>query len=207
MDASGRTIEVFADVLCPFTHVGVRRLVERRAELGRNDLHLWLRAWPLEVINGEPMDAGFIAEEVAEIREQVAPDLFAGFERNSFPSTALPALALASAAYRSAPEIGERVSIELRDLVFEAGEDISDPAVLDRVAIAHGLVVSAEDADRVHADRAEGVTRGVIGSPHFFTPTASFFCPALNVGRDAAGALKVTPDQEGFASFLEACFG
>ena len=31
------SIEVFADVLCPFTHVGLRRLVARRTELGRDD--------------------------------------------------------------------------------------------------------------------------------------------------------------------------
>ena len=34
-EASMTVIEVFADVTCPFTHVGLRRFVERRGELGR----------------------------------------------------------------------------------------------------------------------------------------------------------------------------
>ncbi len=39
-------IEVFADVGFPFTHVGLRRFVDRRAEAGRNDGHLRVTADP-----------------------------------------------------------------------------------------------------------------------------------------------------------------
>ena len=49
-------LEVFADVCCPFTHVGLRRIVRRRAELGRDDVVLVVRAWPLELVNGVPLD-------------------------------------------------------------------------------------------------------------------------------------------------------
>ena len=90
-------IEVFADVGCPLTHVGLRRFVERRAELGRDDIVLHVRAWPLEIVNKRPLDPAFIAEEVGEIREQVAPDLFVGLGEASFPASSLPALALAAA--------------------------------------------------------------------------------------------------------------
>ena len=86
-------VEVFADVACPFTHVGLRRFVERRAELGRGDVTLWVRAWPLEIVNSEPLDPHFIAEEIDDIREQVAPTLFAGFVEGSFPASSLPGLA------------------------------------------------------------------------------------------------------------------
>ena len=86
------TIEVFADVACPFTHVGLRRLVERRDELGRTDVRLRVRAWPLEVVNGEPLDPAFIEEEVDDIRAQVAPDLFTGFRRGAFPASTLSLL-------------------------------------------------------------------------------------------------------------------
>ena len=96
-------VEVYADVACPFTHVGLRRFVERRAELGRDDVPLWVRAWPLEIVNGEPLDPHFIAEEVDDIREQVAPTLFAGFVERSFPASSLPALTLAAAAYETGP--------------------------------------------------------------------------------------------------------
>src|SRR5206468_3084962 len=48
-------IEVFADVRCPFTHVGLTRFVARRHELGRREPRLRVRAWPLELVNGEPL--------------------------------------------------------------------------------------------------------------------------------------------------------
>ena len=50
-------LEVWADVTCPFTHVGLHRLVDERDRQGRDDLHLRVRAWPLELVNGVPMDA------------------------------------------------------------------------------------------------------------------------------------------------------
>src|SRR5947209_6984790 len=92
-------IEVFADVACPFTHVGLRRFVSQREASGRRDLVLRVRAWPLELVNGVPLDAAFIAEEVGDLRAQVAPALFAGFDERRFPHSSLPALALAAAAY------------------------------------------------------------------------------------------------------------
>ena len=200
------TIEVFADVLCPFTHVGMRRLVRMRESVPR-DVVLWVRAWPLELVNGEPLDAGFVADEVSELRAQVAPDLFTGFDPASFPSTSLPSLALTAAAYRRDQATGESVALALRDLVFEAGRDISDPAVLEEVAARFGIDAQPVDADTVTADHDEGVARGVVGSPHFFTPEGSFFCPSLDVSRDDDGELHVRFDQHGFEQFADACFG
>lgn len=199
-------IEVFADVGCPFTHVGLRRFVERRAALGRDDVVLRVRAWPLEVVNGAPLDPHFIAEEVTDIRDQAAPDLFAGFDEAAFPATSMPAMALAAAADATGPAVGERVSLELRDLLFEHGVDISDNGVLRSLAAEHGIDWGAVDTQRVLDDHAEGVARGVVGSPHFFTPAGDFFCPALNVSRDADGHLRVQPDIEAFAAFLATCF-
>jgi predicted DsbA family dithiol-disulfide isomerase len=199
-------VEVFADLGCPFTHVGLRRFVERRAELGRTDVHLLVRSWPLEIVNGTPMDAAFIAEEVGEIREAVAPDLFTGFTAAAFPSTSLPGLALAGAAYGRSVPAGEAVSLELRDLIFEQGIDVSDPAVLDGVADRHGIDRSSLGDALVRADHAEGVERGVVGSPHFFTSSGGFFCPALDVHRDTHGHLQIHADPDGFDAFLTACF-
>jgi predicted DsbA family dithiol-disulfide isomerase len=199
-------IELFADILCPFTHVGLRRFVEHRVAAGRTDVGLWVRAWPLEVVNAQPLDPEFIAEEIDEIRDQVAPDLFGGFDRTAFPSSSLPALALARSAYRRSPAVGEAVSLDLRNRLFEAGEDVGDPAVLARVAAAYDLEPDDDDARGVHADHEEGVRRGVIGSPHFFTAEGSFFCPALHVGRDDEGHLRIAVDADGFEAFLAHCF-
>jgi predicted DsbA family dithiol-disulfide isomerase len=199
-------IEVFADVGCPFTHVGLRRFVERRAELGRDDLVLRVRSWPLEIVNGQPLDAHFIAEEVDDLRTQAAPDLFVGFDEAAFPSSFLPAMSVAAAAYEVDPTVGERVSLELRDLVFEHGVDVGRTEVLVELAGRHGVQVDPSDHAAVLAEHALGLQRGVIGSPHFFTPGGDFFCPSLDVGRDAAGHLRVTADPEGFARFLDTCF-
>jgi len=199
-------IEVFADVACPFTHVGLRRLVERRAELGRPDVHLLVRAWPLEVVNGKPLDPTFIAEEVVDIRAQVAPDLFAGFREDAFPRTSIPAMALTAAAYRHDSSTGERVALRLRDLLFEEGVDIADPEVLAGVASELGIDGPIDDPAPVRADHAEGVARGVIGSPHFFAGGDGFFCPSLDVSRDAEGALHVAFDSAGFERFVSTCF-
>src|SRR6476661_6479775 len=104
-------IEVFADVACPFTHVGLKSFVARRAGLGRDDVILRVRAWPLEIVNGRPLDPGDVAEEIDALHDQVGSTLFTGFTQESFPATSLPALTLASAAYEHGPAIGERVSL------------------------------------------------------------------------------------------------
>jgi 2-hydroxychromene-2-carboxylate isomerase len=199
-------IEVFADVVCPFTHLGLRRFVEARAERGREDVVLWVRAWPLELVNGEPLAAGFVAEEVDDLRVQVAPDAFVGFTEATFPATSLPALELAAAAYRLGMAVGEAVSLELRDQLFEHGADLGDPSVLARVAAVHGVPYPVDAMPAVLADHAEGVERGVLGSPHYFTLAGGFFCPALDVHRDAAGHLHVTADPVAFDRFLDTCF-
>ena len=41
--AALRTVEVFADVLCPFTHVGLRTLIGRRNERGLTQPRLRIR--------------------------------------------------------------------------------------------------------------------------------------------------------------------
>jgi predicted DsbA family dithiol-disulfide isomerase len=199
-------IEVFADVACPFTHVGLRRVVERREQLSRGDVHLFVRSWPLEIVNGRPLDPHFIAEEVDEIREQVATTMFEGFTESAFPASSLPALALAAAAYGKDLATGEQVSLALRDLLFERGVDIADLDLLGRVSEEHGVPFDPADSRRVLADHAEGISRGVVGSPHFFTPTGGFFCPALEVRRDERGHLRITADAAGFDQFMAACF-
>lgn len=197
-------IEVFADVGCPFAHIGLRRFVDGRREMGRDDVVLHVRAWPLEIVNGKPLDPHFIAEEVEEIRAQISSPSFAQFRESAFPASSLPAMSLAAAAYEQNAQTGEAVSLELRDLLFEQGVDIADPAVLAQLTEKHGVKADLADSSRVMADHADGVKRGVIGSPHFFTATASFFCPSLDVHRDASGHLHVS-FSTGFDEFFAAC--
>lgn len=205
-------IEVFADVVCPFTHVGLRRFAEMRDQLGRGDVRLRIRSWPLELVNNKMPKAAFIAEEIDDIRTQVTPDLFVGFDESAFPKSSLPALALAWRAYGVDLATGEAVSLELRDLLFEQGRDISDPVILAELADRFGLrsVDRTNDVndenDAVLREYEDGIARAVIGSPHFFTRAGNFFCPALEIRRDTQGCLHVEFDIEGFQNFLTSCF-
>jgi predicted DsbA family dithiol-disulfide isomerase len=207
-----RVVEVFADVLCPFTHVGLRRLVASREALGRRDPVLRVHAWPLELVNGEPLDAGLVAEEVEALRSSVAKHLFSGFDPSRWPASSLPALALAARGYRLGDRAGERVSLALRDAVFERGRDVADPAVLASIARSCDLDPPASreererDLEAVLDDFAAGRARGVIGSPNFFIDGESFFCPNLRIER-VGSELQVAIDRAALADFLGACFG
>ncbi len=207
VDAPGVTvIEVFADVVCPFAHAGLRAVAARRAELGRDDVVLRIRAWPLELVNNGPLDPCETAEHVDDLRAQVAPDLFAGFDAAHFPVTSLPALALAAEAYRVGDATGEAVSFALRDALFEEGRDISAPDVLSAIAAAFGL--SAEDeassADVV-IDWRRGQARGVQGSPHFFCGDLDAFCPGLRISPAGDGHVRVARNTDKLDQFLQRC--
>ncbi len=200
-------IDVYADIWCPFTHVGLKRLVEQRSKQQRShEVTLRVRPWPLELVNAKPMDAAFIGDEIDDLRSQVAADLFTGFDVDAFPTTTLPALALAESAYRIGDAEGEQISLALRDAMFEEGLDISDPHVLNTIADAAGIPPAIPaDADAVIAGWHEGKERGVVGSPHFFTTNGGFFCPALDIKR-VDGHLRIQPDLPAFERFVEACF-
>jgi predicted DsbA family dithiol-disulfide isomerase len=203
---------VFADVVCPFTHVGLTRLVAQRARRRRHDVGLWVRAWPLELVNGTPLTGVTAAAEVEALRATVAPDLFTGFDPGHFPSSSGPALALAAYAHGLDPALGERVSLGLRHALFEEGRDVADPAVLRWVAGRHGFELPdlGAWADAVVADWTEGVSRGVVGSPHFFFRGADqteqgWFCPTLHITH-VDGRLSIEVDHAALTAFLEACF-
>jgi len=199
-------LEVFADVVCPFTHVGLRRLVEHRAKVERHDVVLRVRAWPLELVNGAPLDRGLVAAEVDALRAEVAPDLFEGFDASRFPATSRPAMALTAAGYARGLEAGERVALHLRSALFEEGRDIADLDVLRDIAAASDIDVrDVGCGDEVEADWEEGRRRGVIGSPHFFLGQRSWFCPTLDISH-VDGELKIRRDDDGIRSFLDACF-
>jgi predicted DsbA family dithiol-disulfide isomerase len=198
-------IEVFADVVCPFTHVGLRRLVAYRRQIHREDVAIRVRAWPLELVNGERVARELLVEEVTELRQTVASDLFQAFDPELFPMTSLPALTVAAAAYRIDLHRGEQVSLGLREALFEEGRDLTDPAELLHVAqLTTWDDVRAAEAD-VRADYAEGCARDVIGSPHFFVGGEDFFCPTLELER-VDGHLTVAFDADGFNEFINRCF-
>jgi 2-hydroxychromene-2-carboxylate isomerase len=200
-------IEVFADVCCPFAHLGIRRFLAARDAAGRDDVVLHVRAWPLEIVNGRPLDPAFIAEEIDEIRPQLVSSEFSGFRTDAFPASSVPAMELTAAAYEADARLGERVAVAVRDALFEQGRRIDDVEVLQVLAVELGAPSPPAGDGRVRADHASGVERGVIGSPHFFTADGGFFCPALDISRDAQGHLRITADEAGFMAFLDGALG
>jgi predicted DsbA family dithiol-disulfide isomerase len=201
-----KVIEVFADVACPFTHAGLCRFRAHRQQRGRVEPLLRVRAWPLELVNGEPLNGRAMTPKIEGLRVDVATDLFRGFDEDRFPATTLPAMAAEAAAYRGGIESGERFSFAVRAALFEEGLDVSDPDVLRGLRDAHG-VPDPTDADRtaVTDDLADGRRRGVTGSPHFFTAGGDFFCPSIHIEHDAAG-YEVSFDSSGFQRFISAAF-
>lgn len=195
-------LEVFADVACPFTHVGLRRFVALRDERGKTEPRLRVRAWPLELVNSKPLDGSTLAPKIAALQTSVAPDLFRGFDPDRFVRTSMPALAAEAAAHRAGVEIGERFSLAIRTALFEEGLDIADADVLERVRTAVGAPQpDPNDEQRVRDDYDEGRRRGVSGSPHFFTPDGrGFFCPSLDIDH-VDGGLEIAFDADGFTEF------
>ena len=200
-------IEVFADVVCPFTHVGLRRLSEARRARDMS-LPMRVRAWPLEWINGAPLEPDLAAKEIAALRAQVAPELFAGFETATFPRTSIPAFGLVAAAYAVDDLTGEMVSLALRDALFEQGYDISDESVLKDIGRPFGI----EPFDRIKTESAvrtdweRGKARGVQGSPHFFVGDRGWFCPSLDITH-VGGRFEIQIADDAMRDFYVAALG
>lgn len=181
-------IEIYCDISCPFAHVSLHRVRSLRDLISPRS-PLIVRSWPLELVNGKPLDPTATARHVEELRRDVAPGLFSGFRRSAMPRSTLRALALVEAANDRDPWVGERISLELRTLLFEQGRAVDD-ALLASMARETGLDPSLiDDTSRVTERYTEGQRRGVRGSPHFFLGDRGLFCPLLDIERDASGGL------------------
>ena len=193
-------IEIFADVWCPFAHFSLRTVRAFRDRLSPESPIL-VRAWPLELVNGKPLDPVVTAAHVAELRRDVVPELFAGFDPDAMPTTTLGALALVEAANDVDPWLGEGISIELRDTLFEEGQRIDDE-MLTRIARHSGLDITVtRDRTRVESRLEEGRIRGVRGSPHVFIGQSGMFCPLLDIER-SRGELHMKERFERFEAFV-----
>ncbi|KAA0233392.1 MAG: hypothetical protein JJLCMIEE_02842 [Acidimicrobiales bacterium] len=202
---TGSTVVVFADIVCPFTHVGLTRLFSERELRGARDIEIEVRAWPLEIVNSEMLSPTAVAPKIGALRRSVAPDLFTGFDPEVWPSTSLPALELTSLAYAKDVSTGEKVAMALRRLLFEDGFDVSDEGVLAKVAAEHGIARPSYPS-RALGEYEDGRQRGVKGSPHFFCDGYEEFCPTLSIEKTAEG-YDIAYDQERLDEFMDAVFG
>ncbi len=195
-------VEVYADITCPFTHVGLKRVVQHVSEMAE-PTDVIVRAWPLEWVNGTPLAVDAVVVKARALSDQLGIDDFEGLRADAWPSTTIPALNLAASAYESDAATGLAISLELRAALFERGENVGDPAVLAGIAAAHGLPVpSVDTSPAVQDDYVGGRERGVKGSPHFFVGSDDFFCPALDLGHDVDGHLTARFDADMLAQFF-----
>lgn len=205
---SAPVLEVFADVGCPFTYVGLSHLIRSRDRRG-SSVRVKVRAWPLELVNDAPFDTEHLAAEIVALRAQVEPELFTGFNAETFPATSIPAFGLTHVAYDKALETGEAVSMELRRAIFEDGQDVSDTAVLAEIAQRHGIELPTREESEAlaRAEWSDGRERGVIGSPHFLLPSGEgAFCPGLSIERLDDGSYRVEADHATMGAFFGQVF-
>jgi predicted DsbA family dithiol-disulfide isomerase len=196
-------VEVFADVGCPFAHVGLSLVASRLAEMEPPvDCHV--RAWPLEWVNGSPLEGDAVAVKIAALRDQLDVDCFNGFDADQFPTTTIPALNLCAEAYGRDAKTGLEVSLAVRNALFEEGLDVGRMEVLAKIAAKYELPAPSGEPSQVVLDEyAEGRARGVRGSPDFYLGEAEFFCPSLDLSHDEDGRLLAKLDIEEFEEFLE----
>jgi predicted DsbA family dithiol-disulfide isomerase len=202
------SIEVFSDITCPFTHVGLERVVSEIAAR-HVTAEVRLRAWPLEWVNGVPLDRDAVVTKAAILTERLGVDSFEGLGDATWPTTTLPALELTAAAYGIDSATGLAVGLAVRSALFRDGLDIADPAVLAAIADEHDVEQHTRDDDsaRVRFDYADGRGRGVRGSPHYWSGDDDFFCPALVIGHDDDGTLTADFDPAGLTAFLDSATG
>lgn len=206
-NSSQDIIEVFADVWCPFAYVGLRMIRDYRDAVGATDSYILVRSWPLELINNDPMEPEKAFNNCSALRNQVAPDAFAGINIDNFPVSTLDALTLIARAYEIDLSLGEAASFKVREALFEEGKNISDLSVLDGLANDLGIGDFRDPSHAsVHADWEEGKRRGVIGSPHFFHGTVGTFCPSLQMSKSPETGLTIHTDTSRLQEFLQQCF-
>jgi predicted DsbA family dithiol-disulfide isomerase len=204
-----RRIEVFAEIACPFTHACLHTIVAERTRRGTESPRLFVRAWPLELVNDRAINPRRVAEEIAALRAQVSHELFRATDATHVPSSSIGAFGLAAAAYRCNDDVGEAVGFAIRRALFEEGRDLDDDRALRAIGAPFEVQpLSPEDAaSAVDADWQAGRARGVKGSPHVFVGDREWFSPSLEIEKDADGNITVRRDDDTLAAFYAAAFG
>ena len=202
---TGPIIEVFADIWCPFTHVGLRA-VKERARSGRGDVAIWVRAWPLELVNGAPLDPAVTKAHADDLRNQVAPNLFQHLDVERFPARPSMPSHWPTAPIGPGPTPASGPASRSAMLSSKrAGTSRTQPCCNALRAISGSRCPTATDRSDVVEDWGEGVRRGVLGSPHFFCGDTDVFCPSLDITRDAVEGMSIVKDVSRLTEFLAQC--
>ncbi len=185
MEVAAGTIAIYADITCPWAHLAVHRLHERRRDLGLTGRVAFdPRAFPLELINDQPTPKKTLDAEIPVVG---ALDPTAGWQiwqgpEAEYPVTSLPALEAVEAAKWQGSRVAEDLDRALRRAFFAESRSISmRHEILDVAAGVEGLDVGALRAALENGSARAAVTRDhvisetdlVEGSPHLFLPDGS----------------------------------
>ena len=122
-----------------------------------NRVRLRVRAFPLEVMGGEPAPRRILEQEwwLAALQEPLAE--FKPFEGDDWPTSTLPAFEAAWSARQQSEDRFLEFDLGIRRAFFAHGRNIGRSEVLLDVARAAGL-----DADRMAADVESGRPREAV---------------------------------------------
>jgi predicted DsbA family dithiol-disulfide isomerase len=185
LDVAPGTLVVFGDIACPWSHLCVHGLRQARSRLQLDgDVVLDLRAFPLELFNGQPTPKRTLDAELAVVG---ALDPSAGWQMwqrpdFEYPVTTLPALEAVQAAKAQSLRASEELGRALRRAFFAESRTVSlVPVILDVAKACDGVdagaLAVALDDGRARAavmeqrDMAKRI--GVKGSPHVYLPDGS----------------------------------
>jgi predicted DsbA family dithiol-disulfide isomerase len=169
-------LTVFSDLHCPWAYVFSIRLRRARAAVDQPPV-AW-RCWPLELVNRRGTPWSSVSLEIP-VLAQLEPDHFSAPQRETWPSTMLPAMeALKVAGELGGAKAADRFDEAARRAFFLDRRDLSIRPTLADIAAEAGLdredFLDAFDGGghrrSVVADWQEGRRRGVQGSPHAFLP-------------------------------------
>lgn len=146
------SIVVFSDILCPWAHIGVSRLLRSRHDRGLDgEIAIEHRAFPLEVVGDRPHDRHHFDQMVDALRD-VEPD--AGWSRwagpdDDFPASSLLALEAVQAAKAVSPQASAALDRALRRAVF------ADSRPIDQLETVMAVAREVDDIDDVRAFETE----------------------------------------------------
>lgn len=179
------TIQVWSDLLCPFTHVALLRLRRARTRLGLDGVVvLEHRTFPLELFDGPHPRRGTDTEAVGVGRLEPGEFRVWGGPEDQYPHSVLLAAEAVHAAAQQGPHAAEELDLALRRAFWASSRSIGHrqgvldvaaelpDGVLDVTALAAALD-DGRCRSAVTADHAVARTDAVAGSPTFRLPDGS----------------------------------
>lgn len=167
-------IEFWSDLHCPWAYVTARRL-RRALQRFPHPVRVYWRYWPLELVDrvGTPRAA---VEAERAILSQVEPDAFALWQRDDYPVTFLPAMAMAKAASLQGEEVAGEVDFAIREGFFLYQRNVALIPELFEIVSQTSADLARLEQDfwlghgwrRLWDDWQASQQRPIQGSPHLF---------------------------------------